>query len=223
MAIIYALIARGTVVLAEYSAYHGNFMTVVRDILVKIQQKRATKATYTYDDWDFHSLLDDDIYYICMANKGHKRYITFEFLEDIKRKFRASFGEAVHTAIAYQFNQEFNLTLQTQIEFFNSPNALLAGKVNQQMEEVKGIMKENIDTVLDRGEKVSLLVQKSEDISRSSGMFNRQARNINRTFYWQKVRGQLIKWGLILLVIALIVVLVSSSFCGGLSYPKCKK
>ena len=222
-AIVYAVIARGNIVLAEYSGHNGNFMTVVRTILMNLQKKPLNKATITYDDWAFHYILEDGIYYICMTDKGHKRYITFEFLQDIKRKFRASFGEAVYTAIAYQFNQEFNLTLQTQIEFFNSPNALLPGRVNQQMEEVKGIMRENIDSLLDRGEKVSLLVEKSDDVSRKSLIFNRQSREINRRFYWQKVRGQLLKYGMLLLVIGLIVFFISSSICGGLSYPKCKK
>ena len=46
--IVYALVARGKVVLAEFTATSGNFPTVTRQLLEKIPP-RDGKMSYVYD------------------------------------------------------------------------------------------------------------------------------------------------------------------------------
>lgn len=48
MALIYALVARGNTILAEYTENSGNFTTVTQSILDKIPN-HDTKCTYVYD------------------------------------------------------------------------------------------------------------------------------------------------------------------------------
>ncbi len=48
MSIIYSVVARGAVVLAEYSNSTGNFMQITRRILDKIPQQDG-KMSYVYD------------------------------------------------------------------------------------------------------------------------------------------------------------------------------
>jgi len=50
MSIIYALIARGDVVLTEYSAARGNFIQVTRDLIKRVDPFTARKMSYSYDD-----------------------------------------------------------------------------------------------------------------------------------------------------------------------------
>lgn len=48
MSIIYSLIARGNIILAEYTSSSGNFTTITQSILDRIPEKDA-KCTYVYD------------------------------------------------------------------------------------------------------------------------------------------------------------------------------
>ena len=113
MPILYALIARGPVVLAEYSEKTGNFPTVTRVLLGKIPPIDG-KMSYVYDKHVFHYLVEGNVTYLCMADEGMKRRIPFTFLEDIKRRFVTQYGEAAHNAIAFAFNNEFSPVLQAR-------------------------------------------------------------------------------------------------------------
>ncbi len=48
MSLVYALVARGNKILAEYTDSSGNFTTVTQSILDRIPDKDA-KCTYVYD------------------------------------------------------------------------------------------------------------------------------------------------------------------------------
>lgn len=49
MPIIYCVVARGTVVLAEYATAKGNFDQVARKILEKIPSQADSKMSYVYE------------------------------------------------------------------------------------------------------------------------------------------------------------------------------
>ena len=63
------------------------------------------------------------------------------------------------SALAFSLNDMFAPVLKQRMEYFNTnPNADSIMKVQNQIESVKDIMIENIDRVLERGEKIELLV-----------------------------------------------------------------
>ncbi len=53
----------------------------------------------------------------------------------------------------------------TQMEYFNSLNSDTIDKVSTQLDEVKGIMVENINKLLDRGEQLEVMVDKTTKAS----------------------------------------------------------
>jgi len=68
MAIFYALVARGTVVLAEFSAVTGNTGAVARRILEKLPAESDSRLCFSQDRYIFHILRSEGITYVCMAN-----------------------------------------------------------------------------------------------------------------------------------------------------------
>lgn len=69
MAIIYAVVARATVVLAEFSAVTGNTGAVVRRILEKLSPETADeRLCFSQDGYIFHILRSDGLTFLCMAN-----------------------------------------------------------------------------------------------------------------------------------------------------------
>ncbi|KAJ6688547.1 VESICLE-ASSOCIATED MEMBRANE PROTEIN 722-LIKE [Salix koriyanagi] len=86
-------------------------------------------------------------------------------------------------------------------------------KVKAQVSEVKGVMMENIEKVLDRGEKIELLVDKTENLHQQAQDFRSQGTQIRRKMWLQNMKVKLIVLG-ILIVLILIIVL---SICKGFS------
>ena len=74
--ILYALIARENIVLAEFTATGGNFPTVTRMLLHKINSGEDHKMSYTYDTHVFHYVVEAGITYLCMADVELRRCDT---------------------------------------------------------------------------------------------------------------------------------------------------
>ena len=55
----------------------------------------------------FHYMVEDGITYLCLADEQQKRRIPFLFLQDIKEKFCAQYGDRIKTAISFAMNTEF--------------------------------------------------------------------------------------------------------------------
>ncbi|GKD86428.1 vesicle-associated membrane protein 711, partial [Tanacetum coccineum] len=82
---------------------------------------------------------------VCIFN-----FVTnkFAFLEDIHQRFVMTCGQAVLSAQDYGMNDEFARVLSQQMEYCsNDPNA---DRINRLKDEVRTVMLENIDKVLDR-------------------------------------------------------------------------
>ena len=166
----------------------------------------------------FHYMVKDGITYLCLADEQQKRRIPFLFLQDIMEKFTTAYGDRVKTAIAFAMNQDFSRTIEDRMTFYNeNPNADSFGKVRGQLNEVKDIMVENIEKVLQRGEKIEMLVDKTEALSNSAKRFQRSSKALKQVMWMKNVKMYL----LIGLILGLIIWLISSFVCG-FNYSKCK-
>ena len=95
--------------------------------------------------------------------------------------------------------------------FFNdNPAADAFGKVKDQLAEVKDVMVENIERVLARGEKIELLVDKSDQLNQSARKFQKSSKNLKNVMWFKNVK----MWALIALIVAVLIWLISSFICG---------
>lgn len=216
MTILYSLIARNKTVLAEYTCTSGNFPTITRVLLGKIADEDA-KMSYVYDQHVFHYIVDNHIVYMCMCDDTNKRRIPFAFLEDMQQRFKATYGDKAQTAIAFAMNDDFGRTLQRQMEFYNGPSADNFATVSNKLDDVKSIMVQNIDLVLERGEKLELLVDKTEQLQQQAFKFQRSSKQLKVAMIWRRIKLYL----LIFVVVVLICWIISAIICG-IDYAKCQ-
>jgi len=196
--IIYSVISRGTVVLAEYSNSSGNFPAITQHILEKIPEGNS-KLTYVYDNYLFHYISSDGIIYLAMADDNFGRRIPFTFLEDIKNEFEARYGERALTEVSYGLN-EFSKVLAERMQYYNE-NPSAVDKVQQvkgEIEQVKDVMVHNIEKVLERGERIEILVDKTDNLNQQSFAFKKRSTALKRQMWWKNTK---------LMVILIIVVL----------------
>lgn len=77
---------------------------------------------------------------------------------------------------------------------------------------------ENIDQVLKRGEKIELLVDKTEILEQHAFKFQRGARTLKRQMCIKNA-----KWtACIIIAVALTIYVILAISCGGADLPKCK-
>eukprot|EP00298_Acanthocystis_sp_HF-20_P000278 c10339_g1_i1.p1 GENE.c10339_g1_i1~~c10339_g1_i1.p1 ORF type:complete len:225 (-),score=53.32 c10339_g1_i1:113-766(-) len=210
MPIIYALVARRTTVLAEFTSATGNFTTITRRILEKIPAQNE-RMSYTYDQHLFHYIVEDSLTYLCMSDEAFSRRIVFSFLEDVRNRFKATYGDRSKTALAYGMNDDFSKVLRSRMDFYsNDPSADKVNQVREEIGEVKNIMVKNIEKVLDRGEKIELLVDKSENLNKQSKTFKQQSTKLKTSMWWKNMKLNL----LIAFIVGIILFFIIMAICG---------
>lgn len=179
--IIYAVIASDSnpTPLAEASLADGNFNMLALKLLAKI--KKDHSASYVYENkYIFHYNNQNDVTFLCMTDAAFHNRTAYAFLFDIKEKFFEKFGSSVKTMPGYGANREFSDMIKQKMQFYNSDqggNDKLK-TVRENIERTKDIMIENIDKVLARGEKIELLVNKTQQLSDSSVSMRKTVRII---------------------------------------------
>ncbi|GJP84658.1 hypothetical protein CLOP_g14704 [Closterium sp. NIES-67] len=218
MPLLYTIVSRGTTVLAEFSVAAGNANAVARRILEKLPVDGDARVSYTHDRHVFHILRADGLVFLCMADAPFGRRVPFAYLEDVHMRFMKTYGRVAGTALAYAMNDEFSRVLAAQMEFFSSnPNSDTISRVKNEISEVKSVMVENIDMVLDRGNRIELLVDKTATLQDNTFRFKKQARALKRALWWKNTKLMIAMSGVILIALYLFVAL----FCGGLFLPSC--
>jgi len=217
MPILYSVISRGSTVLAKYAECVGNFAEVTEQIISKIAMENH-KLTYSHGDYLIHYICENKLIYMCITDNEFERSRAFLFLADIKQKFIQTYGLQVATAIAYAMNTEFSKNLAEQMLFFSQSREVDAiSRVHGQIDELKDIMVKNIDSLRDRGEKLELLVNKTENLSNNSVAFRKASRNLARQMFWKNIRIYVV----VGLIIIFIVYVITSMACGGLLWQGC--
>ncbi|KAK1264230.1 Vesicle-associated membrane protein 714 [Acorus gramineus] len=225
MAILYAVVARGTVVLAEFSAVTGNTGSVARRILEKIRPGGESSSVeeprlcFSQDRYIFHILRADGITFLCMANDTFGRRVPFFYLEDIHMRFMKNYGKVAQSALAYSMNDEFSRVLHQQMEYFSSnPSVDTLNRVRGEISEVRTIMVDNIEKILDRGDRIELLVDKTATMQDSSFHFKKQSRRLRQAL-WRK-NAKLLAFLTCSIVILLYIIIAAA--CGGITLPSCR-
>ncbi|KAF8061160.1 VAMP713 [Scenedesmus sp. PABB004] len=199
--LLYVLVARGTTVLAEHNNTTGNVPTVAVRILERLPAE-DTRVSYAQDRHMFHVLVAQGLTFMCMAEEAAGRRIPFAFLEDVRAAFLAAHGDASAQAAAYELNGTFGAVLGQRMAFFSSdPAADTIGRVRGEIMQVKDIMIENIEKVLDRGEKLDLLVDKTDLLQGEAFAFRREAKRARRVMWWKNVRLWFILGGVVAAII----------------------
>ncbi|KAG2179443.1 hypothetical protein INT44_006289, partial [Umbelopsis vinacea] len=78
-------------------------------------------------------------------------------------------------------------------------------RVQQQVDEVVNIMQDNIDKVMQRGERLDDLRGKTEDLQATAGHFRRGANQVRKRMWWKDLKWKIIIGVTILVILAIII------------------
>ncbi|XP_028760804.1 vesicle-associated membrane protein 711-like [Neltuma alba] len=216
MGILYGMVARGLVVLAEFSASpQSNASVIAKQILDKIHNKNKnndnedSNVSYSHDRYVFHVKRTDGLVVLCMADDAFGRRIPFAFLEDIHKKFVKTYGRAILSAPAYAMNDEFCRALAQRMDYYSTdPNADRLNRLKGEMTQVRSVMIDNIEKVLERGDRLALLVDKTSAMQGNAIRFKRQSRRYNNTLWWRNFRLKAILVLVFIMLLCIMLVLL---------------
>ncbi|XP_068230560.1 vesicle-associated membrane protein 3-like [Palaemon carinicauda] len=85
----------------------------------------------------------------------------------------------------------------------------------RQVNEVVGIMKTNVERIIEREENLSKLDQRANDLSMSASQFQTTSSRLKRKYWWKNLKMMLILGVIAVVVIVLIIILTVGIPTGG--------
>ncbi|KAK4372583.1 hypothetical protein RND71_007967 [Anisodus tanguticus] len=211
---IYSFVARGTMVLAEYTEFTGNFPAIAAQCLQKLASSN-NKFTYNCDHHTFNFLVEDGYAYCVVSKESVGKQISIAFLERVRADFKKRYGGGkADTAVAKSLNKEFGPIMKEHMRYIidhtDEIEKLL--KVKAQVSEFKSIMLENIDKTIERGENLTTLSDKAENLRDSAQEFKKKGTQIRRKMWYQNMKIKLVVLGIILFLVLIIWLSICHGF-----------
>ncbi|KAH9441116.1 hypothetical protein MJO28_015904 [Puccinia striiformis f. sp. tritici] len=224
MSILCALVAYGTKILTEHTIdTTKNFSRASSTILSKIPPNDS-RLTYAADDYLFHYIKTHDVVFMCMSEESLGRKIPFTFLNDLQAKFFNQFSRSDLPSTPPYGLTTFNPELVSLLTSYNLKASDPSDQQGQQgstsnqqinvarseLANVKDIMIKNVGEILNRGERIELLLDKTDNLSAQSSAFRKRSQVLRRKMWWKNTR----MIALSALVVVMVIYILLAQACG---------
>lgn len=203
----YVAVARGTVVLVSHQETGAHFDYLVEDVLRDIPTGAEFKTTRPRGGFTFHLLVGGDLVFVCATSPDASLHIAFQCLAQVKERFLlGSLPVRAQVAEQHELDRDFG---SVAAEIMSRCNEGQTGDqisaLNRQVEDVKGIMAQNIEKVVERGDRLDSLLEKTQDLEQAGTAFRATAKKVNRHMCLRNARMTIIIGVIVVGVITLIV------------------
>ncbi|CAL1710958.1 unnamed protein product [Somion occarium] len=188
MSLIHALVAKGNTILAEHQGGSRDFSQATQTILSKIPPNNS-KLTYVWEQYLFHYVSEGGYTYLVMADDSAGR-MPFTFLAELQQKF-STLGQSssLSDPPAYVLQGSFGPTIAQLMNQYNTaPPTDELTRAQSELAQVKDIMVQNVEQILSRGERIELLVDKTDSMASQATAFRRGARTVRRSMWWKNTK-----------------------------------
>ncbi|XP_064400047.1 vesicle-associated membrane protein 7-like [Halichondria panicea] len=176
----YALVARQRVILCDYTLRQGPYESSALSALDKAIADRVSKISYEDGNVVFHVLVSQGLAYLCASDLAFDRSLAFGCLQELENRLYRSPGlkDRAEYVGPYALRGEFSVDMSQVLTQYGSGDKL--GKLQTHVTAVKGVMKDNLDKVVLRGETLDDLEGRSEQLANSSTNFRHSAVKLRR-------------------------------------------
>ncbi|BGP42917.1 hypothetical protein JCM10450v2_007036 [Rhodotorula kratochvilovae] len=188
MSLLTALVARDDTILAFHSIKGEQYTSACQTILSKIPPNDS-KLTYAADQILIHYVKRDGVTALVVAEDTAGRRVPFSFLAELHRKFVTAFtmGE-IADAPAYGMNAFSAQISQLMVQYEENPPQDAIKQAQAELAATKDVMVQSIDAVLSRGERIEILVDRTDDLSSQARAFRKRATVLRRKMWYRNVK-----------------------------------
>ncbi|KAF2838663.1 synaptobrevin-domain-containing protein [Patellaria atrata CBS 101060] len=232
--LLYSCIAYNSTILTEHTASASSQTSSLASIILpKLSHSEPQKLTYTHQGHYVHYIASapseypsspsaGGLTYLVIARSELGRRIPFGFLVEIKKQFLAAYepsktdfgdlppyGAAAFNSTLKRLMVELGTTEEGKNDALKNVQNEIAG--------VREIMTENIERVLERGERIDLLVDKTDRLGGSARDFRVRSRGLRRRMWWKNVKLM----ALLVVVVIFLIYLFVGFGCGLPGWGRC--
>ena len=118
--------------------------------------------------------------------------MPFTFLAELQQKFTSypsASSSSMSDSPAYSLQGSFGPVIaQLMTQYNTNPPTDELTRAQTELAQVKDIMVQNVEQILSRGERIELLVDKTDTMASQATAFRRGARTVRRSMWWKNTR-----------------------------------
>ena len=187
----------------------------------KINHNSPQKLTYTHNQNFIHYVADASseypdypsaggLTYIVIASSNFGRRVPFGYLVEIKKQFQSRYppSSTDFSSLPPYGAADFNGSLKKLMIGYGTTEGGKQDAISntqQEIDNVRGIMTENIERVLERGERIDLLVDKTDRLGAGAHDFRVRSRGLKRRMWWKNVKLMVLLGVVVVFLIYLFV------------------
>ncbi|GAA6030852.1 hypothetical protein JCM8097_008907 [Rhodosporidiobolus ruineniae] len=188
MSLLYACVARDDTVLVEHDLAGGQYNTACQTILSKIPPNDS-KLTYSADSILVHYSKKDGVTTLVVSEDEAGRRMPFAFLAELHRRFTSSFNaNEILDAPAYGMNGFEKDVAAVMKQYEENPPQDAIKVAQAELAATKDTMVKSIDAVLNRGERLEVLVDRTDQMSQQARVFRKRATVLRRKMWYRNVK-----------------------------------
>ncbi|RNE97547.1 vesicule-associated membrane protein [Trypanosoma conorhini] len=160
----------------------------------------------------YHIMTDSELAFAILADKAVTRRQGHAALDEVAKTFRKMFVENVsklNTKMVDVFVKPYRDLLLRMSESGEPEDKVR--RVKLAVAEVKDLALDNVERVIQRGQRIDDIVQSTEDLQFQAQGFQRSSRDLRQQLWWNSIKGKLIIGG----VAAFFIVIVMFVFFAG--------
>lgn len=215
------VVATGGIILAQDKPLSpGTKQTISK--LIENLPKHDSKVSYQIGQDTYHCLVENTVLYIVVSDPETAARTAYGMLGETKESFKEQFGQGKSYPkpgdLTVARCNKFGSTVASKMRYFNdNPHGDKIGKLKNQIEDVKQVMLNNIDEIMERGAKIDNLVDKSEDLVNQADQFEDNSRTLKNVMICRRIKI-IALFFLILIVIILVILMIACKP----NFSKCK-
>lgn len=205
--IIYSLIAKGTKPLVGYSNFTGTFDQACLNYLKQIGPN--TNGVSKLDDYLIIFINENNITYLIMTDNQFPKETGLACLQSIQKEFETQYpGRDFDGEMNFGLDDEFKQKLRMKFDYFNENSDIKseqAGKLREQLVAFHKDVVEASGLLDERGQKIKVLDEKADSLSRDSSTFYNQSKRVKRAELMRKIKLYAAIGAVLLVIVALII------------------
>lgn len=156
------------------------YQNQAKQLFRKLSPNSPSRCTLESGVMLMHYQIEQGVCFLIICHNNFPKKLAFSYLSELSQSFLERFASQIGSASRPYTFIEFETTIRKLMKSYTdsrSPKQL--GTINNELADVQRIMVQNIEDVIQRGEQLSVLDTKANNLSMMSRQYKKESHQLN--------------------------------------------
>ena len=158
-----------------------DYQKQAKKIFKALSDRSPKKCSIESEQYYFHYIIEFGACFLTLCDKSFDKKLAFSFLQNLSEEFFNEYGDKINSKNLrpYPFIEFDSYIQKTKKKFQDNRRSSKVNLLNTELNDIQRIMLENVQDILNRGEKLSDVDLKVQDLRNQSKVFEKNASELN--------------------------------------------